>query len=113
MKYIILHENCGLLTRSITGKGLRETLERISEHLTKLKIKSVPSGTQIFDWIVPKEWNVTEAYIITPSGEKICDYSKNNLHLVGYSILHEGRLSLDELKNIFTHCQIIQKQFHM
>ena len=89
------------INRSITGKGLRETLERISEHLTKLKIKSVPSGTQVFDWIVPKEWNVTEAYIITPSGEKICDYSKNNLHLVGYSIPYEGRLSLDELKKHF------------
>jgi len=86
------------INRSITGEGLRETLRRISKHLTKLEIKSVLSGTQVFDWTVPKEWNVKNAYIITPNGKKICDFSENNLHLVGYSVPFEGRLSLDELK---------------
>ena len=86
------------INRSITGEGLRETLRRISKHLTKLEIKSVPSGTQVFDWTIPKEWNVKKAYIITPSGKKICDFSKNNLHLVGYSVPFEGKLNLDELK---------------
>ena len=86
------------INRSITGKGVRKTLEKISKHLPTLKIKSVASGTQVFDWTVPKEWNVNEAYIITPSGKKICDFSVNNLHLVGYSIPFSGSISLDELK---------------
>mgnify|MGYP005996503643 FL=1 len=86
------------INRSITGDGVRETLQRISKHLTKLSIKSVSSETQVFDWIVPNEWNVKEAYIITPSGKKICDFSLNNLHLVGYSIPFKGTVSLNELK---------------
>ena len=91
------------LNRSLTGKGLRETLYQISKHLTNLKIKSVKSGTKAFDWTVPQEWNVKEAYIITPGGKKICDYSQNNLHLVGYSTPFEGKISFDELKkNLYT-----------
>ena len=86
------------LNRSITGEGLRETLQRISVHLPKLEIKSIKSGTKVFDWVVPKEWIVKKAYIITPSGKKICDFSKNNLHLLGYSIGFNGSLSLNELK---------------
>jgi len=86
------------INRSITGKGVRETLKRISKHLPKLKIKSVLSGTQVFDWTVPKEWNVTEAYIITPDGKKICNFLENNLHLVGYSVPFKGSLSLEKLK---------------
>ena len=86
------------INRSITGEGVRETLKKISKHLPKLEIKSVLSGTQVFDWIVPKEWNVTEAYIITPDGKKICNFLENNLHLVGYSVPFKGSLSLEELK---------------
>ena len=86
------------INRSITGEGVRETLRIISKHLPALKIKSVPSGTQVFDWTVPKEWSVKEAYIITPSGKKICDFSKNNLYLIGYSVPFEASVSLDELK---------------
>ncbi len=86
------------INRSLTGEGVRETLKIISSHIPNLKIKSVPSGTKVFDWNVPKEWLVKEAYIITPSGKKICDYNKNNLHLVGYSIPFEGNLELSELK---------------
>lgn len=86
------------LNRSITGDGLRNTLQRISRHLPALQIKSVLSGTKVFDWTVPKEWSVSEAYIITPNGKKICDFSVNNLHLVGYSIPFVGSVSLDELK---------------
>jgi aminopeptidase-like protein len=86
------------INRSITGNGVRETLRKILKHLPKLEIKSVPSGTKVFDWTVPKEWNVKKAYIITPDGRKICDFLKNNLHLVGYSIPFEGSISLDELK---------------
>ena len=62
------------IDRSITGQGLRETLKRISNFLPKLEIKSVPSGSKVFDWNVPKEWDVKEAYIKTPDGKKICDF---------------------------------------
>ncbi len=87
------------LNRSITGEGTRETLRIISKHIPNLCIKSVPSGTNVFDWKIPKEWYVKEAYIITPNGEKICDFSKNNLHLLGYSISFKGEISLKKLKN--------------
>ena len=87
------------LNRSITGEGTRETLRIISKHIPNLCIKSVPSGTNVFDWKIPKEWCVKEAYIITPNGEKICDFSKNNLHLIGYSISFKGEVSLKKLKN--------------
>ncbi len=86
------------INRSITGQGVRETLNIISNILPNLKIHSVPSQTKVFDWIVPKEWEVIKAYIITPKGKKICDFSKNNLHLVGYSIPFKGDISLDKLK---------------
>ena len=95
------------LNRSITGNGLRETLQKISKHLSKFEIKSVPSDTKVFDWTVPKEWDVKEAYIITPSGMKICDFSENNLHLVGYSIPFEGEISFEELK---THLHTLPDQ---
>ena len=71
----------------------------ISKHIPNLSIKSVPSGTNVFDWKIPKEWYVKEAYIITPNGEKICDFSKNNLHHLGYSISFKGEISLKKLKN--------------
>jgi aminopeptidase-like protein len=91
------------INRSITGEGVRETLKRISKHIPALKIKSVPSGTRAFDWTVPKEWSIKEAYIITPKGKKICDFSQNNLHILGYSIPFQGVISFDELKkNLYT-----------
>ena len=86
------------LNRSITGKGVRETLKIIFDILPELKVYSVPSNEKVFDWIVPREWEVKKAYIINPKGEKICDFSKNNLHLVGYSIPYKGTLNLNELK---------------
>lgn len=87
------------LNRSITGEGVRHTLELIKkDYLKKLIIKSISSGTKVFDWIVPLEWHVTKAYIITPNGQKICDFTKNNLHLVGYSIPFRGKMMLKELQ---------------
>ena len=73
------------INRSLTGEGNRETLKKIKEHVPGLSIESIPTGTKVFDWTVPNEWKINEAYIITPSGKKICDFSVNNLHLVGYS----------------------------
>ena len=86
------------LNRSITGEGLRETLKEISEHLPDLKIKSFKSDLKVFDWKVPEEWHVNEAYIIDPEGKKICDFSKNNLHLVGYSSPFRGKMQLNDLQ---------------
>ena len=89
------------LNRSITGDGVRQTLSIIKKIIPNLKIHEVQSGTEVFDWKVPKEWKVKEAYIITPDGKRICDFSKNNLHLVGYSVPFNGTLSLEELdKNL-------------
>jgi len=86
------------INRSITGEGVRATLNQIMRHLPDLEIKSVSSGTEVFDWVVPKEWHAEEAYIVTPSGEKICDFKVNNLHLLGYSTSFEGSMRLEELK---------------
>ena len=80
------------INRSITGEGVRETLKKILHHLPTLDIKSVPSGSKVFDWEIPKEWYIDEAYIITPNGKKICNVSENNLHLVGYSIPFKGKV---------------------
>jgi aminopeptidase-like protein len=86
------------INRSITGKGVRTTLDLIKQHLPGLEVKAIPSGTEVFDWKVPKEWHAEEAYIITPSGEKICDFKVNNLHLLGYSTSVEVSMGLEELK---------------
>ena len=97
-KIHILANELWAVNRSITGEGVRETLSCIKKHLQNIKIQSVPSGTKIFDWTVPNEWHVKDAYIITPEGKKICDFSINNLHLVAYSIPFCGRMKLDELQ---------------
>ncbi|MBO6979393.1 MAG: DUF4910 domain-containing protein [Prochlorococcus marinus XMU1428] len=95
------------INRSITGEGVRETLSLIKEHLPNLKVHSVKSGTKVFDWELPQEWKVNKAYIITPDGKKICDYSENNLHLIGYSTPFNGYVSFEELKN---HLHTLPKQ---
>ena len=87
------------INRSITGVGTRETLEILKEFLPELTINEVPTGTPVFDWTIPKEWKVNDAYIITPSGNKICSFKENNLHLVGYSTPVHTKLSLSELQN--------------
>ncbi len=91
------------LNRSLTGEGVRQTLANIKTHIPALTVHSVPSGTDVFDWRVPQEWHVNDAYIITPSGQKICDFKQNNLHLVGYSIPIRTKLSLADLqKNLYS-----------
>ena len=73
------------ITRSLTGDGVKKTLNIIQTELPKLKIKKYKSGTKVFDWNIPEEWNVTDAYVIDKHNNKIIDFKKNNLHLVGYS----------------------------
>ncbi|TSC68617.1 MAG: hypothetical protein G01um101466_378 [Parcubacteria group bacterium Gr01-1014_66] len=83
--------------RSITGDGVRETLRVLREHIS-LTIHEVATGTVAFDWTVPKEWNIRDAYLIDPDGKKIVDYTQNNLHVVGYSVPLDAKLSLTELQ---------------
>ena len=86
------------INRSLTGNGVRETLKIIKNIIPELKISEVNSGVKAFDWIIPVEWNIERAYIIGPDGKKFCDYSENNLHLVGYSEPISKKLKLDELQ---------------
>ena len=86
------------ITRSITGNGVRETLNIIKQHIPDLTIYEVPTGTKCFDWNIPKEWNIKDAYIIDPNGNKIIDFKINNLHIVGYSIPVNKQLTLKELQ---------------
>ncbi len=85
------------ICRSITGNGVRQTLSLIQEHLPELQIHEVPSGTIAFDWTVPNEWNITDAFIKAPNGKRLVDFQKNNLHVMGYSLPFEGKLTLQEL----------------
>ena len=90
------------ICRSITGDGVRQTLAIIKKHIP-LKTQEVPSGTKVFDWIVPKEWNIRGAYIKNSRGETIVDFKDSNLHVMSYSIPIRKRVSLDELKkHVFT-----------
>lgn len=83
--------------RSLTGKGVRETLKLIQEVVPELEIKSVPSGSQVFDWTVPKEWEITAGYIEDEQGNRIIDYADNNLHVMGYSTAVDQWVTLEEL----------------
>ena len=73
------------LNRSLTGHGIRQSLKIIQKEFKNLKIKSVKSGTKVFDWTVPPEWNVIDSYVLDKFNKKIIDFKNNNLHLVGYS----------------------------
>lgn len=88
------------IPRSITGDGFRRSLDILNlaagGGITKF---SIPSGTKCFDWIVPAEWIVRDAYIVAPSGEKICEFKKHNLHLLNYSAPVHKTLSLKELQS--------------
>ena len=85
------------ICRSITGRGVRETLRTISAHI-KLEVHEVPTGTQVFDWVIPREWNIRDAYIKNERGEKILDFARSNLHVMSYSVPVRQRISLAELK---------------
>lgn len=101
--------------RSLTGAGVRETVKSISEYISnpyegaegltkpELKVMEIPSGTQVFDWTVPKEWAIREAYIEDEEHNRIVDFSVCNLHVLGYSVAVDEWVSLDELKeHIYT-----------
>jgi len=94
------------ICRSITGNGVRQTLEIIKKHIS-LETREIPSGTKVYDWTIPKEWNIQNAYIIDPNGKKIVDFRKSNLHVVNYSIPINQKISLSELKK---HIHIIPEK---
>jgi aminopeptidase-like protein len=83
---------------SITGNGLREILRRIGQRIP-LQIHEVPTGTQVFDWTIPREWNIRDAYVRNSRGEKVIDFKNSNLHVVNYSIPVKAKLSLSQLKD--------------
>jgi aminopeptidase-like protein len=85
------------ICRSITGQGVRDTLAEVSTYIS-LEIHEVPTGTAVFDWTIPREWNIRDAYIKNEQGEKVVDFAQSNLHVMSYSVPVARRLSLDELK---------------
>jgi aminopeptidase-like protein len=85
------------ICRSITGEGFRSTLDTLAGHLD-LAVHEVASGTRVFDWTVPREWNITDAYVATSAGERVIDFRSSNLHVVSYSIPVDARMSLSELR---------------
>jgi len=85
------------ICRSITGDGMRETLRRLRCHIP-LEMVEVPSGTQVFDWTVPNEWNIHDAWIANSRGERVVDFAASNLHVVNYSVPVRQRMSLAELR---------------
>ncbi len=86
------------LNRSIIGEGFRQSLKILKKQNKELKVLNFKTGSKVFDWTVPKEWKINEAYIITPDNKKICDYKTNNLHLVQYSQPINKIIDLSQLK---------------
>ncbi len=85
------------ICRSITGEGNRRTLRRLQE-VVPLKIREVPTGTEVFDWTIPKEWNIRDAYIKNRHGDRIVDFQRCNLHVVSYSVPVKARINMEELR---------------
>ena len=86
------------IARSITGPGVRETMAILKEYAPELEVKEYPTGMQAFDWNVPREWIIRDAYIENSKGEKIIDFKKNNLHVLGYSVAVDEYCDLETLK---------------
>ena len=93
------------INRSLTGDGVRSTLAAVGRELP-LTLVETPSGTPVFDWIVPREWKAREAWIETPDGRRVANFAVSNLHLLGYSTPIDTMLSLDELQaHLFVHAK--------
>jgi aminopeptidase-like protein len=90
------------ICRSITGNGVRQTLDILRKRIA-LEVHEVPTGTPVFDWTVPREWNVRDAYVKTPDGRRVIDFQRSNLHVVGYSVPVRARMTLAALReHLFT-----------
>ena len=91
------------ICRSITGDGVRQTLQILKKTIPQMDIFEVPSGTEAFDWEIPKEWNIQDGYIENSIGERVLDFKENNLHVMGYSVPVDAYVPLEELKkHIYT-----------
>ena len=101
-----IHNLCKILwpiNRSITGNGVRKTLNILKKNCSTMKLFEIASGTKVFDWTIPNEWNVKEAKVIGPDNKKVLDFTDNNLHLMGYSTSVNKYVSLKELnKHLFS-----------
>jgi aminopeptidase-like protein len=86
------------ICRSITGAGVRRTLEIVDREIGGLEVSEVPTGTQVLDWTVPREWNARDAWVANAAGERVIDFQASNLHLVSYSVPVRATMSLAELK---------------
>ena len=86
------------ICRSITGNGFRDTLSIIQEFIP-LEIREVATGTKVFDWVVPKEWNIKDAYVKNSKGNRVIDFKESNLHVVSYSVPVHEKMSLSQLRN--------------
>lgn len=91
------------ICRSITGRGTKKTLRILKSKFPKLIIKNISSGTKIFDWKIPSEWNIYDAYVLDKNNNKIIDFNKNNLHVIGYSYSVSKIISKKEfLRHIYS-----------
>ena len=91
------------ICRSITGNGFRESLEMLREAVPEMKVYEVPTGTEVFDWTVPKEWNIRGGGIYRLNGDKVIDFKDSNLHIVGYSLPIDKVVSREELmEHVYT-----------
>ena len=95
------------ICRSITGDGVRKTFELLKRYCPEIKLYEVPTGTQVFDWNVPKEWNIRGGYLENEQGNRIVDFADNNLHILGYSVPVDTVLSREELEE---HIYTLPKQ---
>jgi aminopeptidase-like protein len=86
------------ICRSITGDGVRRSLEIVDREIGGLEVSEVPTGTQVLDWTVPREWNVRDAWVANAAGERVIDFRASNLHLVSYSVPVRATMPLAELK---------------
>ncbi len=90
------------ICRSITGNGFRQSLSLLGRHIP-IEVHEVPSGTQVFDWVVPREWNIQDAYVMNQQGDKVIDFKKHSLHVLNYSLPVNRSMTLEELKpHLFT-----------
>jgi aminopeptidase-like protein len=98
MKYFDLAKNKLFpICRSITGRGIENTLKIIKKEFSELKIYKIRSGKKVFDWKIPPQWEINDAYILDKNKKKIIDFKKNNLHVVGYSHKINKNIKLDGL----------------